>query len=394
MDKPFRFSAYLRLFLRRWPLIVIPPLLAIIVAAIVSALTPPRYSATVTLIAPKPDQIWRWESRIYDLVDARYDSRFDYMPLVTTTAVAQKALDAVNDQLSASMSAAQLLAATSTKDGEGGLFTITVRAGNATDAALLANALAAALPAAIADYYGGSVAPYEAALATAVQTQEGWDAKLEQLRGETGINFGFSSDLAARGDNELFGAHNNIMQELVLKNSYRAALQDAIDRIDLILKTSEADPQSASVTLLNVPEIRTFGATYEELSALMATNPAGALARLRDLRSAMSADLDLLSKVTIERQYDLAGTLRQSESMLRDRGVWLESVTSLERKIAEVQFKRIVEGQRVRVVDPAAPSPRRSQPNWLLNMIIAGFVGLLGGFLLAALSTYLGDEQP
>ena len=394
MDKPFHLSAYVRLFLRHWPLIVIPFLLAIVVAAVISAIMPPRYTATVTLLAPKPEQAWRWDARVTDLVDVRYDSRLDYMPLVTIQSTAQKALDKVSGELAMPMTADELVAAATTNAGDGGLFTITVRAGSAQDAALLANALAAVLPDVIADYYGGSVTPYQAALDTALQNQNAWDQKLAKLRGDTGMGVGYSSALAARGDDELFGAHNNVMQELVLKNSYRAALEDAIDRIDIILKAAETNPGDVSVTLLKVPELAAYGLTYEQLLAQAKTDPAGVLQQLRDLRAAMSTDLQRLAEITIQRQYELADTLRQSEVLLRDRGVWQESVTSLERKVAEVEFKRIVESQRVRVTDAAVPPQRQSQPNWLLNLVIAGFIGLLGGFLLAALATYLGDEQP
>ena len=80
--------------------------------------------------------------------------------------------------------------------------------------------------------------------------------------------------------------------------------------------------------------------------------------------------------------------------LLRDRGVWMETVTTMSRKVAEVEMQRIVEGQRVQIVDEATVPARPSQPNWPLNLGIAIVGGLLFGFLLAVAAAYLGDSRP
>ena len=90
----------------------------------------------------------------------------------------------------------------------------------------------------------------------------------------------------------------------------------------------------------------------------------------------------------------LAGLYNTWETILRDRGVWLDSVTALERKVAEVQMKRLIESERVKIIDPATTPERPSQPNWPVSLGIALAAGLLGGLLLAALAVYLGESEP
>ena len=102
----------------------------------------------------------------------------------------------------------------------------------------------------------------------------------------------------------------------------------------------------------------------------------------------MSADLAGLAENAIERQFVESGFTQEWENILRVRGVWLESVTALERRGVELQMKRLIEGDRVRVVDEASAPSSPSQPNWLFNIGLALAAGLLLGLLLAVISVY------
>ncbi|MDW8270417.1 MAG: hypothetical protein RMN24_14755, partial [Anaerolineae bacterium] len=55
--------------------------------------------------------------------------------------------------------------------------------------------------------------------------------------------------------------------------------------------------------------------------------------------------------------------------------------------------KRIIEGDRVKLVDAATLPQRPARPNWPLYLGLAGMAGLLFGLLLAVIAVYWrGDE--
>lgn len=392
MDQPFQPNLYFHMLRRRWPLIAIPTIVALLVAIILSALTPVRYTATATLLAPKQQLVWRWDNRVYDVVDLRFDWRAEVMPLLMTENLTRRALDKVGDQLDVPLTPDKLLAATKTKQGNGSLFTLSVRAASAHDAALLANAMAQALPEAVADYYGGKQDQYDQALAQ-VETQfQQLDQQLLDFRGRTGISLGFNGEITARGDDELFGAHSAIKQELTLKNSYRAALQAAIDRIDLVLENAETSG-TLNITLLDIPELKIYGYDYPTLQTLLDQQGQEALIKtLRRLREHINTDKMQLDQSAIATQYETAQQLQQMDTILRDRGVWQESLVSLKRKQVELQMKRVIEGARVKIVDTASVPATPSQPKWLFNLFVAGLSGFLGGLLLAVAAVYLRES--
>lgn len=388
MDQPFSPSRYLKLLASRWPLIVLPIAVAAIIAAVLSILTPVRYTATTILIAPAPQLAWRWENKISDIVDTRFDWRAEVIALFGTKQLFGRALTKVEDQLETSIDAEGLRSATKISRGDGSLLLIAVKAASPADAVLLANAVAQTVSEAVADLYSGDAKANQKALDAAKAEYRKWDDQLLQFRGRTGIGIGFSGDLASGRDDELFGAQSTIKQELTIKNSDRAALQNAIDRIDLVLAQIQDTPAPASVTLLDLPELETYGQSYTDLKGLADDDSQKLKPALEALRQQMSADLAGLAENAIERQFVESGYTQEWENILRVRGVWLESVTALERRGVELQMKRLIEGDRVRVVDEASAPSSPSQPNWLFNIGLALAAGLLLGLLLAVISVY------
>lgn len=393
MDQPFNLSRYLRLLLSRWPLIVLPMAVAVIVAAVLGILTPVRYTATATLIAPSPQITWRWENRIYDIADPRFDWRNEVLALFSTKQIYERALNKVKDRLETPIDASAFRSATTTGRGAGSLLTVSVKAASPADAILLANALSAAAPESVAELYSGDVKANQRALDAAKTEFKKWDDQLLQFRGRTGIGTGSSGDLASGRGDELFGAQSTIKQELTIKNSDRAALQNAIDRLDLVLAQLAESSPSASLALLDLPELETYGLDYTGLRSLASDDQETLKNELVELKQQMVTDLDALAANTVERQFVESRLTQEWENILRVRGVWLESVTALERRAVELQMKRLIEGDRVRIIDQASASSSPSQPNWLFNIGLALSAGLLLGLLLAVISIYWRDVR-
>lgn len=391
MDKPFSPSLYVRLLARRWPLIVIPAIVALIAAAVVSNLMPVRYTATATMLAPNPQIVWRWDNKVYDIVDVRFDWRAEVMPLLTTADLAQRALEKVQSELEHPLDAATLLARMRTRAGAGALFTISVSADSAADARLLANALADSLPEATVDYYGGDLATNQTALDEAQAEFALLDEELMNFRGETGIGLSLSGAAVATGDNEIIGLQSAIKQEMTVKNSRRAALQVLLDRIDLVLDAADAGTD-LPVTLLNLPELeKTYALAYDEVRQLAAENPAALVESLRAIRIEVARDYELLSADADAVQLTVSQDMQTWEQLLQRRGVWQESVTALARRDVELKMKRLIDGERVKVIDRATAPAGPSQPNWVLNLGMAVAGGLMLGLLLAVTAVYFGD---
>ncbi len=389
MDQPFRFSLYLRRLGQHWKLIVIPAAVALLAAILFSFLTPVRYTASVTMIAPKPQLAWRWDNKVYDIVDLRFDWRAEVMPLVKTQKTAELALFSVEGQLSRAYDPQELIAATTVKPGAGSLFTISVKASDPHDAALLANALAAALPETVADSYAGSQDAFADAASDVRQSFDEWDEKWRAFRAQYGIGLGFTGDLAATND-QVFGNQSAIKHELAIVSTDVANLTVFLNKIDTVASAIQAGEDNVHLMLLNTPELSVYGLDFAVLQNMSHQQLDHTLA---ELKPRVQSDLDAQNARLLTLQEKVAKLLQERENIQRTRGVWYNSVKTMENKQIELEVKRIVEGQRVHQMAEALPPEQPSQPNWLLNMALALTAGLLGGLFLAVIAVYLGGEN-
>ncbi len=387
MDQSFHLSRYFRQLGRQWKLIIIPALIAVVAAIIFSWLIPVRYTARTTLVAPKPKLAWRWDNKVYDIVDVRYDWRAAVMPLAKTQKAAKLALAQTEGQLSRDYTPQEVAAATSVKPGAGALFTISVKAANANDAALLANALAAALPDVVADIYAGQTDAFDQALADVKQSFDAWDQRWHDFRAQNGIGLNFTGDLTSAEGDQLFGNQSAIKQELTIKSSDTAQLNILRENLATVRAALDAGDENIHLILLDTPTLSHYGLTFSALQQL----PRKKLTqKLGALQAQVDSDAELMTADLLSLQTEVADILRTSENIQRTYNVWYDSMEALEGKQVELKVKRIVEGQRVQQVDIAQAPARPSQPNWPLNLALALVAGLLGGLFLAILNIYLG----
>ncbi len=392
MDQPFDTANYLRSLGRRWPLILAPALIAVAVAAALGFFMPVRYTATVTMIAPKQQLVWRWNNKLYDLVDIRFDWRNEVMSLAKQKMLAERALDKVGSELQSPMSVEELQAATTIRPKDGAsLFSISVKASTPEDAALLANAMAQSLPEIVADLYTEEIESAQQALEEARQGFQEWDEALVEFRSRTGVGLEFSGALATSDESGVFGVQSFIKQQLTLKNSTRAALQDLVERIDHVIQTAEESSGSPAVGLLDTREMAAYGPSFEQLREMAANDPDALIATLQSVRAQIQNDLDRVTEEALALQAEHARHLQEKDHILQQRGKWQASVSALEDRELELRLKRLIQGERVRVVDEASPPERPSQPNWPLYIGLALVGGLLLGFLLAVAAVYLAE---
>lgn len=341
------------------------------------------------MIAPRQQLAWRWSNKVYDVVDLRFDWRAEVMPLSKTEKVAEYALAQVEGQLSRDYTPQELLAATSVKPGAGAMFTISVTAADARDAALLANAMADALPRAVADIYAGNQDAFTDAEDEIRRSYNEWDEKWRDYRAKYGIGLGFTGDLTTN-ETQLFGNQSAIKQELTIKSSDVAILTAFLDKIDKVLSALEKNEPSNHLALLNTPELANYGLDFTTLQTL---SPEMLEETLKTLQAQVQSDVDVMNADLLPLQEEVAKLLQERANIQRVRGVWYESIKTMENKQVEMKARRIVEGQRVQQVDMADTPDKPSQPNWPLNLALALTTGLLGGLFLAVIAVYLGGEE-
>lgn len=390
MDQPFRLSLYLRRLGQHWKLIVLPALIALLAAILFSFLTPVRYTATTTIIAPKPQLIWRWDNKVYDIVDLRFDWRAEVMPLVKTQKVASLALAQVGAQLSRTYTPQEVVAATTVKPAAGTLFTISVKSGNATDAALLANAIADALPVAIADIYAGDQDAFAAAEKDMKESHADWEEQWRAFRAQYGIGLGFTGDLTGVGEDQLYGNQSAIKQELTIKSSDVANLTVFLDKITTVLTAIDEQEDVTHLAILDTPMLARYGLDFATLQKM---SPQALKETLQTLQPLVQSDVDMMTTDLLGLQEEVASILQDRENIQRTYTIWYDSLKALESKQVELEVKRIVEGQRVHQVDEAQVPAKPSQPRWLLNLTLALIAGFLGGLFLAVIAIYLGGES-
>ena len=390
MDQHFRFSLYLRRLGRQWKLILIPTVIALLVAVLVSFLQPVRYTASATMIAPNPQLIWRWTNKVTDRVDFRFDWRAEVMPLVKTEKVASLALEQVDGELSQTYTPQEVIGATSVQPGAGSLFIISVESSDPNDAALLANALADALSTVVDDVYAGNQDAFDDALDEVKTSFEEWDEKWRAFRAQYGIDLGFTGNIAGIGDEKLYGHQSAIMQELTILSSEVGNLKAFEDEIALVLTALDQDQPDIHLAVLDSPYLSNYGLVFDDLHELSPQELKDALSSLQAL---VQSDVEAMNTKLLALQDEVARLRQENDNIVRNRSVWRESVSSLENKQIEFDVKRIVEGQRLQQVDSAKPPARPSQPNWPQNLALALAVGLLGGLFLAVLAVYLGGED-
>ena len=390
MDQHFRFSLYLRRLAAQWKLILIPTVIALLIAIVVTFLTPVRYTASTTMIAPKPQLVWRWTNKVSDLVDFRFDWRAEVMPLVKTDKVATLALEQVGGELSRDYTPQEVINATSVKPGAGSLFTINVELADPNDATLLANAIANALPTVVGDVYTGNQEAFNDALDDVWQSYEEWDEKWRAFRAKYGLDLGFTGNIAGIGDEKLYGHQSAIMQELTVMSSEVGNFKAFEEKIALVLAGLDQNQSDIHLALLDSPYLGNYGLVFDDLLKLP---PEELKAVLVQLQAQVHSDVEVLNTRLLALQDEVARLRQEDENILLNRSVWQDSVKTLENKQIEFDVKRIVEGQRVQQVDMAEPPARPSQPNWPLNLALALAVGLLGGLFLAVVAVYLGGEE-
>jgi capsular polysaccharide biosynthesis protein len=380
MEMEIDLRDYVDIVLRRWKVVLVVFLVAMVVAAVVSFLQPSIYEASVALVEERYE--FYSGSRL-QLADRQIVKL--YPTLARTEAVENRVIEALESSLSpAEKTSGAVLKMVTVEENEDNpsLFEIRVRADDPDKAVLIANTWA--------DQYmqmaNNLETDWSAQLGVVEQELELADEALETFIRETGVRV-----VRDPGGDEAFIVFGARGLELERKAIALAEHRQARDNLLLLLETAQQVKEAGGgiedlpLQLLNLPVIVDRG----RLSVQVAKEQ-GDLDALIPL---LQAEEEIISQVVDE----LATQVEQlQEELARDdfeyqhlswaRNLAYEAYAALSAQVREAQLFQ----SRTQVLSEAASAEKLVGRSPWLNVITAGVWGLLVGIMLALGLEYLG----
>ncbi|MCC7354664.1 MAG: hypothetical protein IT330_13030 [Anaerolineae bacterium] len=390
MDHEFDLREYAIVIMRRWWLILSLAVIAAVVAGIITWLRPPLYEGKASLAVSKGQFFWGFGSGVGTTLDAKSDLRKEVDSQLRSLDVANLVVQRLGAQLPEDrQDPRKLVSAVRGRSVRTSFseYDVIVADRDPQIAALLANTYADIIAERMENLYG--LGDLKAAADKAVADLAVAENNKAQFQGQTGLELGMGSNLAATSDGSLYGGLSIKKQQLVLKNAALADYRESRERLELVLAYAEKAQaagkgiDSLPLELLHTPTLTARGNVTREALTSYANNLPGLIAVLRnELQAVSDIEKELQTQAT-DLQARMAADEVQYERLERERKVKEETVLSLVRKMQEISAKQLVEGPLVTV---ALRSTVPEEPSGLSPVLVAmtgAVVGALAGVLLA-----------
>jgi capsular polysaccharide biosynthesis protein len=352
-----------------------------------------HYRARVLLLAQPQKYTWRLDVNFQTIAeDLRVDRRSDYAILITEEApgqkLAQRVLDKLGDALPADLRSSKAVWRSMTvKNGTGRLMTLDASAATAELAKVLANTWAAVWIDEVDARYGqsGDKARFEAALAQARETLAVAMKARQDFQARTGLGLELGNQMTTLQEGTMAAGLTARQQELVLKSSTLAEYQVALDRVRVLKAQAEAAKagsramNSLPLEVLDTPLLVQRGQLTRQQVANMNGNLTLLVQALADEEQALADTVKDLKNETDGLQSELAAWIEERNLLNRQYAESEEAVRALERKVTEITIQQGVVGPPLALLSPADTAT----PTWIINLVLAGVVGILVGTLLA-----------
>ncbi len=391
MEEEFSLGEYLATLRRRWYIILIALVVTLALALIYNTIQDARYKAKVVLTAEPAKYVWRLDQVFQGVSDdLRLDRRADYTVLLTErapgSALAQRVIDTLGrDTLPQSLQDPETLwEQVEVKNGRARVVYLTVSAPRADLAIALANTWAEVWQDEVRLRYGqaGDLAKFQAALAEANDKMGTTRQALQDLQARTGLSLELGGQMTTLDEGALAAGLTTLQQEIVLKSSTLAEYQVALDRLRTVRVSAEAAGATFStlpLELLDMSLLVQRGQLTRAQVSQMNGNMSLLLQALADEEAAVVQTVAILQREIAALQSDLAAQIQERNTLWRQYNQAEEAVRALERKVTEIGIQESIAGAPLAMLGPAD----RTTPTWLINLLLASVVGVLGGVLLA-----------
>lgn len=418
MNDMIDLSRYVRVVLRRWPVVLAIALIGALAGFLISRALPPLYEVEATLLATTPKLDAAFDSRLRSSLELGLSREMNrtLFNLLHNPELEARVVVAMGDALPREQRAPGVLIGRIEAVQVGGdtsYFQIRFRHRDPALAQQVLNTWANEYVALVNELYGFPVAVEEdirASLATAQARLSEAEEKLETFQRETGMglvdNIQYPASLSRQsgltearnlfGLYERYGAQGEALEAKNLTlGSYlvaRDVLRVLIGQAEVLQGRSDARGRDLFLELLNVNEVITARGrldaavlAMQDISAVLEALRAEAMA-LDELIAALQADVHTL-------QTELAEKYRQLAALVRERQLAEESYIIFALKEKEMETRTEVQDSWLQLVSPAFLPQEPVAPQVPLNTAMGGVLGGLLGVLAALLLGWRSENR-
>lgn len=365
---------------RRWWVVLIFVLLALVIALGLSLAQPRSYQASSMLLVQSPRYQWRFDASFIPLVDSRRDYQREILAISRSNEIAQQAAQAL-EAAGITTSPDSLASAVNVRAGDSATIVVGATAREAGVAAAMANAWTDALLQFARQLYGVSqdLANFEQEQQTARERLAALEGQLEQVRAQTGIY-----NVTAGAEGVMKFAPD---QGLLSLTSQRLAEYEndlaSLRYLQSQLAQPGVDLESLPWERLAGPVISARGVVTPEVARDSLGDPAQLKALLQQEEASLSATVQALTTELERIQAGVAGDWRTYDELVRERNLVRETYQVLTRKVTELAMQQRVDPGLLTLVSAAEPpsSPVRTQQ--FAQVVTAGVIGLILGVIAA-----------
>ncbi len=405
MEEAIDLRYYVKVVLRYWKWIAVLTVVAMVAAALVSALLlPPSYRATATVVVVSPKYQVAFDSPI-ESVDAG-GSATSYGSMAKSAYLTAQIIEQLGHALPAELRTPRglnrLLTASFSRTSD--LIELEVRHSDPQVAADVANAWAAVFVQQINDLYSqsaGDVQQLEQLIESAEQKLQA--AELALLE--------FQRTNPATVLTETIRVQSEALADYVrAETNVDLALQDALSLKAQLQAADAASPTLTSNLAVLLTELNALGARRVlgppiqislDVSSLANMEPSQQIQQLDNLiatlqakKVALAAAGDQVPDKILEAQYELQQAQSEMNRLMDARDVAREAHLILLRKTEELRIAAQVNPSEMRIASSAEVPGNPLPTSTVLNVAAAGIVALLVGSLGALVWEYLRKPSP
>jgi succinoglycan biosynthesis transport protein ExoP len=396
---------YIDVLIHHWKAIVALTVIAALFAGVVSFLLPPTYEAVATLVATGERYRLTFDSR-FQSVDTVLPPQA-YSGLLKISQLETKVLEELGSGFfDEPLTLEELDGSAEVEAGKDPtVFYLKVRFRDPEKAAAIANTWAALYVQEVNDLYGYSdkeIATLESQLAAAEEALNTSAEALRAFREESGLGLletgteGMDISISQGESSMAYTYWGPAGRELGAKLQLMASYQVAADRLRVTLEEAEGLQQEvaagqvsattattsllAELVRIGLADVAQDANINLDLSGLEGEDSLEAVvSALRVKQTVLAQALEQLDTEIAALQVELAAKRQQWDQLSRKYSVAEDTYTTLSRKVQEVRIAEQTNEDEVRIASLAAVPTEPVAPKKMINVAVAGTLGLFVG---------------
>lgn len=395
MSSEIDLSLFIAALRRRWWIVLLCLMVALIIAVGIGLAQARPYEAANTLLVQSPRYQWRFAGEITAITDQRRDFQREVLAIARSNEIAQAAAVTLQAEgLEPAVTAQALTSAVTVRAGDGNTIVVTATSDDAERAAAYARAWTGALVAAARDVYGAArdLAVFQDELERLNVELQAQEQALADARARTGVynNANVSDEVMRPSIN---------LQQLNQVNETLAGYLIAIQNIRLVqeaLAAAATGTDSAQLPweLLDTPLLSQRGLVTPDIARASLSDRAALAALLQQEASALQSTADGLRAEADQLQAALAADWQEYENIFRLRNQARETYQIVNRKVNELLLQERVDPSLLTIVGSPEPLVTHVRAPMLGLLATAAVAGLIVGVLVAVWMEASSRKRP